>query len=491
VDRHETPFGIRSLRFDAQQGFFLNERPLKLLGTCNHHDHAGVGTAIPDRLNAWRVEQLQSMGSNAWRSAHNPPSESLLDACDALGMLMIVEARLNSSDPEAMAQLERIVRRDRNHPSVILWSIGNEEPHQGKERGARISAEMARAVRALDPTRPTTQAFDNSFTEGAAREVDVIGFNYRIEQIEKFHQQVPDQPIIGSETGSTVATRGEYATDLARQVVRAYDTEHPWWSSTAEAWWTIVDRAPYIAGGFIWTGFDYRGEPTPYPNWPSISSHFGVLDTCGFPKDNYWYYRAWWRPREPLVHLLPHWTWPGREGEPIEVWAHSNCEAVELFVNGRSAGRRKVERNQHVQWSVPYQPGKLRAVGYVAGRKAASAERVTAGAAHAVRLDADRGRISGDGRDLSMLRAEIVDRAGTVVPHGDALVVFEVVGAGRIIGVGNGNPTSLEPDQASQRHAFNGLCQAIVQSSGAPGSIRINATSAGLRSGTVLLVALP
>lgn len=491
VDRYETPFGIRSVRFDAQQGFFLNERPLKLLGTCNHHDHAGVGTAIPDRLNAWRVEQLQAMGSNAWRSAHNPPSESLLDICDALGMLMIVEARLNSSDPEAIAQLERIVRRDRNHPCVILWSVGNEEPHQGKERGARISAEMVRAVRALDPTRPTTQAFDNSFTEGAAREVDVIGFNYRIEQIEKFHQQVPDQPIIGSETGSTVATRGEYTTDVARQVVRAYDTEHPWWSSTAEAWWRIVDRHPYIAGGFIWTGFDYRGEPTPYPNWPSISSHFGVLDTCGFPKDNYWYYRAWWRPREPLVHLLPHWTWPGREGEAIEVWAHSNCEAVELFVNGRSAGRRKVERNQHVQWSVPYAPGKLRAVGYVGGRKAASAERVTAGAAHAVRLGADRGRITGDGRDLAMLSAEIVDRAGTVVPHGDALVVFEVAGAGRIIGVGNGNPTSLEPDQASQRHAFNGLCQAIVQSSGAPGSIRINAKSTGLRGGTVLLVALP
>ncbi len=491
VDRYETPFGIRSIRFDAQLGFFLNERPVKLLGTCNHQDHAGVGTAIPDRLNAWRVEQLQSMGSNAWRSAHNPPSESLLDACDARGMLMIVEARLNSSDPEAMAQLERIVRRDRNHPCVILWSVGNEEPHQGTERGARISAEMVRAVRALDPTRPTTQAFDNAFTEGASRVVDVIGFNYRIDRIEKFHQQVPDQPVIGSETGSTVATRGAYANDEARQVVRAYDTEHPWWASTAESWWSIVDRSPYIAGGFIWTGFDYRGEPTPYPRWPSISSYFGVLDTCGFPKDNYWYYRAWWRPREPLVHLLPHWTWPGREGEAIEVWAHSNCEAVELYVNGRSAGRRPVERNRHVQWSVPYQPGTLRAVGHVGGRKAATAERVTAGPAHAVRLSADRGRISGDGRDLSMLMAEIVDRAGTVVPHGDALVVFEVAGAGRVIGVGNGNPTSLEPDQASQRHAFNGLCQAIVQSTGAPGSIRIRASSAGLRAGTALLVALP
>lgn len=491
VDRYETPFGIRSIRFDAQLGFFLNERPVKLLGTCNHQDHAGVGSAIPDRLNAWRVEQLQSMGSNAWRSAHNPPSESLLDVCDAQGMLMVVEARLNSSDPEAMAQLERIVRRDRNHPCVILWSVGNEEPHQGTERGARISGEMVRAVRALDPTRPTTQAFDNAFTEGASRVVDVIGFNYRIDRIEKFHQQVPDQPVIGSETGSTVATRGAYANDEARQVVRAYDTEHPWWASTAEAWWSIVDRSPYIAGGFIWTGFDYRGEPTPYPRWPSISSYFGVLDTCGFAKDNYWYYRAWWRPREPLVHLLPHWTWPGREGEPIEVWAHANCEEVELFLNGRSAGRRRVERNRHVEWSVPYAPGTLRAVGYASGRKVATAERVTAGPAHAIRLTADRGRIGGDGRDLSMLRAEIIDRAGTVVPHGDALVAFEVTGPGRIIGVGNGDPTSLEPDQARQRKAFNGLCQAIVQSSGAPGSIRISATSAGLRAGTVLLLALP
>lgn len=491
VDRYETPFGIRSIRFNAQQGFVLNDRPVKLLGTCNHQDHAGVGSAIPDRLNAWRIEQLQSMGSNAWRSAHNPPSESLLDACDAKGMLMIVEARLNSSDAEAMAQLERIVRRDRNHPCVILWSVGNEEPHQGTERGARISGEMVRAVRALDPTRPTTQAFDNAFTDGASRVVDVIGFNYRIDRIEKFHQQVPDQPVIGSETGSTVATRGAYANDEARQVVRAYDTEHPWWASTAESWWSIVDRSPYIAGGFIWTGFDYRGEPTPYPRWPSISSYFGVLDTCGFAKDNYWYYRAWWRPREPLVHLLPHWTWPGREGEPIEVWAHANCDEVELFLNGRSAGRRRVERNRHVEWSIPYAPGTLRAVGYAGGRKVATAERVTAGPAHAIRLTADRGRINGDGRDLSMLRAEIVDRAGTVVPHGDALVAFEVTGPGRIIGVGNGDPTSLEPDQARQRKAFNGLCQAIVQSSGAPGSIRISATSAGLRAGTVLLLALP
>jgi beta-galactosidase len=490
VDRYETPFGIRSIRFDAEQGFFLNDTPVKLLGTCNHHDHAGVGTGIPDRLHAWRVEQLQSMGSNAWRSAHNPPAQALLEACDALGMLMIVEARINSSEPEAMAQLERIVRRDRNHPCVILWSVGNEEPHAKTERGAHISAEMVRAVRALDPTRPTTQAFDNSFDQGATKVVDVIGFNYRTDQMADFHAKEPDRPILGTETGSTVATRGAYPNDEARHVVRAYDTEHPWWASTAEEWWTIADAHPYIAGGFVWTGFDYRGEPTPFPQWPSISSYFGILDSCGFPKDNYWYYRAWWRPQEPCLHLFPHWTWPGREGQPIDVWAHSNGEEVELLVNGHSAGRKRVEKNRHVSWRVPYAPGKLQAIAYRGGRKIAVAERKTAGRAHAIVLTSDRRRIAADGRDLAMLRAEIVDRAGTTVPDSDALVKFEVLGPGRIIGVGNGDPTSAEPDQATQRKAFHGLCQAIMQSRGGSGAISVRATSDGLQDGEAKLLAM-
>jgi beta-galactosidase len=490
VDRYETPFGIRSIRFDPEQGFFLNDQPVKLLGTCNHHDHAGVGTAIPDRLHAWRVEQLQAMGSNAWRSAHNPPAEALLDACDALGMLMIAEARLNSSAPEAIDQLERMVRRDRNHPCVILWSVGNEEPHQGTERGARISEDMVRAVRALDPTRPTTQAFDNHFTEGATRAVDVIGFNYRTDQMEKIHRQVPGKSLLGTETGSTVSTRGAYFNDADRHVVRAYDTEFPWWASTAEAWWRIADAHPFVAGGFIWTGFDYRGEPTPYAQWPSISSYFGVLDTCGFPKDNYWYYRAWWRPAEPLVHLLPHWTWPGRDGQPIEVWAYSSCEEVELFVAGHSAGRKRVERDGHLAWLVPYAPGAIKAVGYDKGRKTAVAERRTAGKPHAIALSADRRRIAADGRDLSMLRAEIVDKAGTPVPDSDALVTFDISGPGRIIGVGNGDPTSAEADQGTQRKAFHGLCQAIVQSRGGSGAIRIRARSDGLRDGEANLIAM-
>lgn len=490
VDRYETRFGIRTIRFEAARGFFLNGRPVKLLGVCNHQDHAGVGTGIPRRLNEWRVEQMQEMGVNAWRSAHNPPSEDLLDICDAKGVLMIDEARLSSSDPEAMGQLDRILRRDRNHPCIILWSIGNEEPHQGNARGARIASEMAQRVRALDPTRPITFALDNSWDAGIGRVVDVIGFNYRIDRIEEFHNRFPNVPVYGSETGSTVATRGEYENDAARQVLRAYDTEHPWWSSTAEEWWTLVAERPYIAGGFIWTGFDYRGEPTPYPRWPSVASHFGITDLCGFPKDNFFYYRAWWRPDRPLVHLLPHWNWEGRDGRPIEIWAHSNCEEVELLVNGRGAGRQRMVPNRHLAWSVPYAPGRIEARGYRGGQLVATARRETAGPAHAVRLVPDRPRFGGTGRDLVMVRVEIVDQAGRIVPRADNLVRFSVAGPGRLVGVGNGSPTSSEPDQAGQRRAYNGLAQAIVQSAGGAGRVRIDAAAEGLRGAFATLIAL-
>jgi beta-galactosidase len=490
VDHSETRFGIRTIRFDPERGFFLNGKPVKLLGTCNHHDHAGVGTGIPDALHRWRVAQLQAMGSNAWRSAHNPPASALLDACDEMGMLMIDEARLNSTDEEAMSQLERIVRRDRNRPSIILWSLGNEEPHQGNERGARINAEMAALVKRLDPTRPTTFAMDNNWDKGAGTVVDTIGFNYRTNQIEGFHQRKPRIPVYGSETGSTVATRGEYSNDAARQIVRAYDTEHPWWATTAEEWWTIVADRPYIAGGFIWTGFDYRGEPTPYPQFPSISSYFGVLDTCGFPKDNYYYYRAWWRPHEPLVHLLPHWNWPGREGQPIEVWAHGNTQEVELLLNGRSLGRKPMPRNRHLEWRVPYAPGRLEAVGYNGGRRAAHAVRETAGPAAAVQLTADRRFARADGRDVVILNAAVVDGRGRPVPTADNVLRFSASG-GAIIGVGNGNPTSIEEDVATQRKAFNGLAQALLRVGRVAGPVTASVASPGLRGSSVRLAALP
>lgn len=490
ADRYNTPFGIRTIRFDAERGFFLNGKPIKLLGTCNHQDHAGVGTGIPDALHRWRVQQLQQMGANAWRSAHNPPAEALLDICDELGVLMIDEARLNSSDEEAMSQLDRIVRRDRNHPCIILWSLGNEEPHQGNERGGRINADMAALVKRLDPNRLTTFAMDNSWDKGVGTVVDTIGFNYRTDKIEGFHRQKPHIPVYGSETGSTVATRGEYANDAARQIVRAYDTEHPWWASTAEEWWTIVATQPYIAGGFIWTGFDYRGEPTPYPQFPSVSSYFGVLDTCGFPKDNYFYYRAWWRPGEPLVHLLPHWTWPGRKGQPIEVWAHGNTQEVELLLNGRSQGRKPMPRNRHLEWRVPYEPGRLEAIGYIGGRRAAHSVRETAGPAASVQLTADRRIARADGGDVVILNAAVVDARGRPVQTADNLLRFSARG-GTIIGVGNGNPTSIEPDVASERRAFNGLAQAILRVGKDAGPVTATVDSPGLRSGQVRIVALP
>ena len=490
VDRVETPFGIRTIRFDAERGFFLNGEPVKLLGTCNHHDHAGVGTAIPDRLNEWRVEQLQAMGANAWRSAHNPPSQNLLDVCDAKGMLMIDEARINSTSAEGMDELTRMVRRDRNHPCIILWSVGNEEPQQGTPRGARMSAEMRRHVLRLDPTRPITQAFDNGFEAGASRVVDVIGFNYRTDKIPDFHTRFPNQPVIGTETGSTVATRRVYANDPAAHVLRAYDTEHPWWASTAEEWWKIADAHPYIAGGFIWTGFDYRGEPTPFAQWPSVSSQFGVLDLCGFPKDNYFYYRANWRRDQPLVRLLPHWTWPGREGQSIEVWAYSNCEEVELIVNGRSAGRKPMERNGHLAWSVPYAPGRIEAVGYKGGRQIARDAQETAGTPAAVRLSADRMRIAADGRDLAMLTARVVDKAGRIVPDANQSITIQPARGLRLLGTGNGDPNSTVPDHAATRPAFHGLMQAIVQSDGTAGPTRVAASAPRLSGDVITLLAL-
>jgi beta-galactosidase len=486
IDESEARFGVRSIDFDPDRGFFLNGRPVKLLGTANHQDHAGVGSGIPDALHRWRVAQLQAMGSNAWRSAHNPSSTALLDACDEMGMLMICEQRINSSSNEAVSELERMVRRDRNHPCVILWSLGNEEPHQATARGARINAELQDHVRRLDPTRPTTFAMDQGWDNGVGRVVDVLGFNYRTNQIEAYHARHPQQPVIGTETGSTVATRGEYSNDPARHVVRAYDTEHPWWATTAEEWWTIVAERPYIAGGFVWTGFDYRGEPTPYNEWPSISSQFGILDTCGFPKDNYYYYRAWWRPDQPLVHLLPHWNWPGREGQPIEVWAHGNCEEVELRLNGRLLGRKTMPRNRHLQWSVPYVPGRLEALGYERGRIVARDVRETSGPAHALRLTIDR-RVAKPGETL-VANAQVVDRRGRPVPTADNLLRFEASGAS-VIGVGNGNPNSLEPDAASERRAFNGLAQAIVRL-GSAGPIDLSVASDGLASSKMRIAAL-
>jgi beta-galactosidase len=494
VDMHEAPFGIRTVRFDADNGLLLNDQPVKIKGTCNHQDHAGVGSALPDRLQSFRIEKLKAMGSNAYRTSHNPPTPELLDACDRLGMLVLDETRMMDSNEEGLSQLERLVRRDRNHPSVFCWSIGNEEPEQGTERGARVADTMKRVVLELDPTRLVTEAMNNAWGRGLSAVVDVQGFNYRggaaaadfAKALDDYHRQHPTQPTMGTEVASTVSTRGIYANDEARGYVSAYDRNFPPWASTAEEWWSIYDARPWVAGGFVWTGFDYRGEPTPY-NWPCISSHFGILDTCGFPKDLFHYYRAWWSG-EPVLHLFPHWNWTGKEGQEIDVWCFTNLDRVELFVNGASAGAQDVKKNSHVAWKVPFAPGAIEARGVANGQPLVN-RRETTGAPAKIVLVPDRARITGDGEDLSVVVAQIVDANGRVVPIADNEVTFAVTGPARVIGVGNGDPSSHEPDRATKRRAFGGLCMALVQSKKTPGVISVEAAADGLAPATSTITA--
>ena len=485
VDQDSPTFGIRTLRFDAEKGFLLNGKPVKIKGTCNHQDHAGVGEAIPDRIQAYRLERLKWMGSNGCRTSHNPPTPEFLDACDRMGMLVMDETRIMSSSPEGMSELERLIKRDRNHPSVVIWSLGNEEPEQGNTRGARIVRTMRALQQQLDPSRVATTAMNNSYGGvGVSTVVDVQGFNYNDSQIDPFHRANPQQPLIGTETASTVATRGIYANDPARGYVSAYDTEKPRWGNTAEEWWSFYAEREWLAGGFAWTGFDYRGETTPY-NWPCISSHFGILDTCGFPKDTAWYYKAWWGS-EPVLHLLPHWNWDGKEGQEIAVWAYCNQDSVELFLNGTSLGSQPVKKNGHLEWKVKYAPGALEARASKGGRVVLTEKRETAGPAAKIVAVADRSSIAADGQDVAVINVSIVDAQGRPVPTADNKVTFAVNGPGAVIGVGNGDPSCHEPDKASERSAFNGVCMAIEQSKrGHAGQIAETLTATGLEPATV------
>ncbi len=497
TDHMETPFGIRTVLFDADKGFLLNGKPVKIKGTCNHQDHAGVGSALPDRLQYYRIERLKEMGSNGYRTSHNPPTPELLEACDRLGMLVMDETRMMSSNPEGLSQLERLVRRDRNHPSVVIWSLGNEEREQSTERGAKLLTSMKRLVRRLDPSRLVTVAMNGGWGKGFSGVVDVQGFNYAGggggggsntgKHIDDFHQQFPKLPTIGTETASDYSTRGIYANDKEKGYVSAYDVNFPGYTLSSEGWWKVYAERPFLAGGFAWTGFDYRGEPSPYA-WPCISSHFGILDTCGFPKDNYFYYQAWWSEK-PVLHLLPHWNWSGteKEGQEIDVWCHTNLETVELFLNGNSLGSKKVERNGHLEWKVKYAPGVLEARGRKKGHIILTDKRETTGAPAKLVLRPDRIKIAADGEDLSMVAVEVVDAQGWIVPTASNLVTFNISGNGRLIGVGNGDPSCHEPDKADKRSAFNGLCMALVQALKQPGEIRIEATSADLAGASVVI----
>jgi beta-galactosidase len=484
TDTYETPFGIRTIRFDKDKGFFLNGKPVKIKGTCNHQDHAGVGIALPDGLQYFRIAKLKEIGSNGLRTSHNPPTPELIDACDRLGMVVLDENRMFSSAPEGLSQLSRLIRRDRNHPSVVFWSTGNEEGEQSTDRGARMCRTMKRLVQRLDPTRPITQAMNGGWGKGITTVVDIMGFNYRhAPEIDGFRRKFPNKPCAGTEVASTVSTRGIYFNDPMRGYVSAYDVNYPPWATTAEEWWQLYHQRPWLSGGFVWTGFDYRGEPTPY-GWPCISSHFGVLDTCGFFKDLGYYYKAWWGDK-PVLHLFPHWNWDESEGKPIDVWCLSNLDKVELFLNGKSLGARTIERDSHAAWNVNYEPGAIEVRGYRSGRQVMTAKRETTGRPARIVLQPDRQRIAADGEDVSVVAVSVVDSQGRVVPVAHNLITFQVSGNGKLIGVGNGDPSSHEADKASQRHAFNGLCAAILQSSKQAGSISVQATSPGLESATI------
>jgi beta-galactosidase len=487
VDRDEARFGIRTIRFDPDKGFFLNGRPVKIKGTCNHQDHAGVGFAVPDSLHVWRLERLKAMGANAYRSTHHVPAPAILDACDRMGILLMNETRQMSSNAEGMSQLDRIVRQGRNHPSIFIWSIGNEEVHRGTETGARIAETMKRRIHALDGTRPVTEAFNGKYGEGASRVLDVMGANYYLDAIDGYHASHPTVPMIGTETGSTVMTRGEYARNDKEGLLPAYDQEYPRWATTAETWWSFYDARPFLAGGFVWTGFDYRGEPTPFERWPENVSHFGQMDLCGFPKDNYHYYRAWWGS-EPVLHLFPHWNWVGHEGRQVAVWVHSNCDAVELFLNGRSLGRQTVERNKHLAWQVAYQPGRITAHGYREGRRILTAERQTTGAATRIGLSSDRRQLAPG--EVAVVRAALLDDRRREVPTAGNRITFDLSGDAVLLGVGNGDPRSLEPDHANTRSAFNGLAMALVQAGPGGGAIKLEARGDGLAPAMLPLIGL-
>ena len=487
VDSDKIRFGIRTINV-TKDGVFLNGEYVKLKGTNNHQDHAGVGSALPDYLQYYRIRLLKDLGSNAYRSSHNAPTPELLDACDSLGMLVMDEQRLLNSSPEYMDQFERLIKRDRNHPSVFMWSIGNEEGWLHTSTvGKRVALSLLAKQKELDPSRTSTYAADlANVYHGVNEVIPVRGFNYRHTAIKDYHRDHPDQPIIGTEMGSTVTTRGIYAKDSTAGYLPDQDITAPWWASTAEAWWPLAAENKWMLGGFIWTGFDYRGEPTPF-RWPNINSHFGIMDMCGFPKNIYYYYQSWWSDKD-VLHISPHWNWKGKESQPIDVWVNSNAENVELFLNGKSLGKKDMPRNSHLKWSVPYEPGKLEAIAYKKGRKLA-AKVETTGEPYEVVVTPYKTTMLADGKDVAIINISVVDRQGRVVPDANHLVKFYFKGDAKIIGVGNGDPSSHEPDKyyndtAWQRKAFNGYCQVILQAGKTKSIIKFEARAEGLQRGS-------
>jgi beta-galactosidase len=447
IDEYKTTFGIRTLRFDANEGFFLNGRHVKIKGTNNHQDHAGVGAALPDALQDFRISTLKGMGSNAYRCSHNPPTPELLDACDRLGMLVIDENRLMGVSSTELNDMKRLILRDRNHPSVISWSIGNEEwGIESNITGARIATTMQAFTKSIDSSRFVTAAISGGIGNGISIVIDALGYNYvATKNTDEHHKKFPNQLSWGTEEGSTVTSRGIYVDDMKGHQLAAYDRKQNNSFLSLEDGWKHYASRPYLAGMFIWTGFDYRGEPTPF-GWPSVWSYFGMVDACGFPKDDYYYLKSWWT-NQPVLHLLPHWNWKGREGEEIDVWAHSNCDEVELFLNKKSLGKKVMEANGHLSWKVKYTPGTLEAIGYKKGKKILTEVVKTTATPADIQLAANKTSLKANRQDITVITVKVNDKNKLQVPTANNEITFSVSGPAKIIGVGNGDPTSLEPDQ--------------------------------------------
>jgi beta-galactosidase len=531
VDRYKTSFGIRELRFDANEGFFLNGRNLKFKGVCMHHDLGALGAAMNRRALERQLEMLQEMGCNAIRTSHNPPAPELLESCDRMGFLVIDEAFDEWKIPKldhgyhtlfeewVEKDLRAMIKRDRNHPCIIMWSIGNEIGEQRSESGAEVTRFLTDIAHDEDPTRPVTAGFNESdaaIKNGLADVVDIPGWNYQPHRYQQYHQLHPEWIQYGSETESTVSSRGAYYFPAEREIglkrdtlhVSSYDLSSPMWAYPPDVEFAAQDGCPFIMGEFAWTGWDYLGEPTPYKEeWPSRSAYFGSIDLCGIPKDRFYLYRSQWRNDIPTLHLLPHWNWEGREGEVTPVHCYTSYDSAELFLNGRSLGKRSkdptvsyriggkppwygsestpVQRYRLIWEDVRYEPGILKVVAFDQDGKPVAQEEVrTAGAPANITLLPDRSTINADGTDLSFVTVKITDADGNLCPLADNLVTFELDGPRRIVAVDNGDQTSLEPFAANSRKAFHGMCMLIVGSEkGASGEIRITASSRDLHSG--------
>lgn len=544
VDNYTTTFGIRSIKYSKEKGFELNGEQIKFKGVCLHHDLGPLGAAVNYRATQRQLEIMKSIGVNAIRTSHNPPSQEQLELCDKMGILVQVEA----FDEWAIGKVENgyhtywdqwherdlrdMIKRDRNHPSVVMWSIGNEIREQRKKSGAKVAQHLVDICHDEDPTRPVTAGFNNypqCVKNGLAATLDLVGFNYKPTQYDNVVNQNPDFIVYGAETASTVSSRGvyhlpvkNYETHESLQVT-SYDIVSPPWAYPPDFETHAQETMPHSLGEFVWTGFDYLGEPTPYNgrdnethgkwggDWPSRSSYFGIVDLCGFPKDRYYYYQSRWTEK-PMVHILPHWNWENSGHKTVPVYCYTNADEAELFLNGKSLGKKVMgvdkttipaefmwwkkkettwDSPYRLNWNVNYEPGELKVVAYKDGKAVAEKTIVTAGAPHHLELSPDRTAIDADGNDLSFITVKVVDKDGNFCPTADNLVNFEINGPATIAAVGNGNAATTEPFQANYRKAFSGLCMLIIKSkAGEAGQIEIKAKSDGLEGKTTFVKSL-